>query len=102
MEWQRGDPLFRMCQASDCDQGQIHKAGVSRPIMKCNTCYLKTCFIHKRLWHTGMNCDEYDYTKQEDHATKGLESKHVKTVRGEENMTGIDSEDYFGSPGGYG
>ncbi|KEY72511.1 hypothetical protein S7711_09462 [Stachybotrys chartarum IBT 7711] len=38
----------------------IHDGADAKPIVKCNTCGSRTCFLHGVPWHTGLSCEEYD------------------------------------------
>lgn len=60
----RDDQAFQMCLNPACSSGQIHDDSVGGPIMTCHTCSYKICFHHKRLWHEGQTCEEYDSTQQ--------------------------------------
>lgn len=47
-----------MCLAPNCDSAQSHEG--EDPMMTCNACEFKTCVHHKRPWHEGMTCAEFD------------------------------------------
>ncbi|KAL7923196.1 hypothetical protein ACQKWADRAFT_326132 [Trichoderma austrokoningii] len=53
------DANFLWC-SSDCGSGQLHDGGNDAPIMKCTSCGNLTCFHHKKPWHTGLTCKEFD------------------------------------------
>jgi hypothetical protein len=53
-------PNFQPCTHTGCNSGQIHETGHDQPIMTCTSCYKLTCFTHKRPWHTGMTCTDFD------------------------------------------
>lgn len=54
------DPNFQECLNPQCSSGQIHAPGNAEPYMRCNACGHKICFVHKRPWHQGQTCEEYD------------------------------------------
>lgn len=51
---------FKACIAPGCKSGQIHLEGKAQPIMTCNACGHRTCFVHEVEWHAGMTCAEWD------------------------------------------
>lgn len=53
-------PNFRPCLAPGCDFGQVHELGAAEPIMNCNSCGRRTCFIHEGEWHADCTCKEMD------------------------------------------
>jgi hypothetical protein len=53
-------PDYRECLVPKCGAGQIHEGGVDAPIVICERCGGRSCFLHQIPWHTGRNCDEYD------------------------------------------
>ncbi|KAH7304021.1 hypothetical protein B0I35DRAFT_363897 [Stachybotrys elegans] len=54
------NPDFIWCSAPGCENGQIHEGADAQPIVKCNMCGSRTCFLHGVPWHTGLSCEEYD------------------------------------------
>jgi hypothetical protein len=82
METFKDDPSFAMCLRPSCDSGQLHTGGDGEPIMTCNTCHFKTCFVHKLPWHSGNTCAEYDTDRKEkleqEAATKEFLKKETK------------------------
>lgn len=61
----RDMPNFMNCLNPNCDSGQIHGGGDDQPIMTCTTCGFKSCYTHKRPWHTGQTCNEYETLQKE-------------------------------------
>lgn len=57
-------PYFTFCLNVTCESGQQH-TGPEQPMMKCNDCGFKTCFIHKIPWHEGLTCAEFDKLNQD-------------------------------------
>ena len=53
-------PDFAMCLNPSCSSGQIHEGGREKPIMTCDTCGYKMCFVHQTPWHEGRTCEEHD------------------------------------------
>lgn len=53
-----GLPNFRYCPWPDCRSGQEVVGGASNPIISCQKCKRKFCFIHKGRWHEGGSCFE--------------------------------------------
>lgn len=53
-------PNFRRCLAPGCDSGQVHELGAAEPIVTCNGCGRRTCFIHEMEWHAEVTCKEMD------------------------------------------
>jgi len=58
------DPDFRHCLREGCQFGQVHESGTEEPVMYCGECFFKMCFVHKRAWHEGQTCAEYDESLQ--------------------------------------
>lgn len=54
------DAEFIMCVRAGCGYGQLHAGGRENPIVVCESCGTRMCFIHRDLWHEGLSCDEYD------------------------------------------
>ncbi|EPE29696.1 RING/U-box [Glarea lozoyensis ATCC 20868] len=83
MEAFKDDPSFIMCLGPNCDSGQLHEGGENEPIMECNSCHFKTCFVHKLPWHSGQTCEEYDLDRKEkldqEAATNELLQRETKT-----------------------
>lgn len=59
-----GLPNFAMCLGPGCGFGQIHALGDDEPIMTCEVCKFKICYVHKLPWHEGKTCAEYDADRQ--------------------------------------
>ena len=51
-------PGFVWC-GHGCGCGQIH-ANVDYSRVRCHACKKTTCYKHKRAWHEGRTCDQYD------------------------------------------
>ena len=66
-----------MCLGPRCDSGQIHEGGEDQPIMTCNTCKFKTCFIHKMPWHPDQTCAEYEVEKRERMAQESASEEYL-------------------------
>jgi hypothetical protein len=54
------DPDFVWCSGPNCEDGQYHEGGAASPIVSCNSCGFRTCFVHQEPWHEGATCGEYD------------------------------------------
>lgn len=54
------DSEFVMCVRTGCGYGQLHAGGRENPIVVCEACGTRTCFVHRDIWHEGLSCDEYD------------------------------------------
>ncbi len=56
---------FVWCAHNGCGSGQLHDMGLhSNPMVTCIKCKKKTCAFHRRIWHIGMTCQEYDQSKR--------------------------------------
>ncbi|KAJ0114525.1 hypothetical protein J7T55_004768 [Diaporthe amygdali] len=61
-------PNFIRCPNPNCDSGQVHEGGDSRPLVVCADCNTEFCFRHRiplqpqtpPSQHDKMTCDEYD------------------------------------------
>lgn len=65
-------PNFTRCPNPDCNSGQVHEGGDSRPFVTCAACNTQFCFRHgiptqhrqqqspSSSQHENMSCDEYD------------------------------------------
>jgi hypothetical protein len=69
----KNDASFTMCLGPNCNSGQLHEGGIDQPIMKCNACHFKTCFVHNLPWHSGETCAQFDLPK--DGAKERLEQE---------------------------
>jgi hypothetical protein len=47
--------------------------------MTCNVCQFQTCVVHKRPWHMGLTCAEFD-AQDSEIERKELESASMKLV----------------------
>ncbi|KAG9236641.1 hypothetical protein BJ875DRAFT_350598, partial [Amylocarpus encephaloides] len=79
----KDDPNFATCLGPDCLSGQIHELGASEPILTCQVCNFKACFVHKMPWHSNQTCTEYDESRklqaaQHDQRTEEFLSKTTK------------------------
>lgn len=54
------DSEFIMCVRTGCGYGQLHAGGRENPIVVCEACGNRMCFVHRDVWHEGLSCDEYD------------------------------------------
>ena len=54
------DAEFITCVRPGCRYGQLHGGGRENPIVECESCGTRMCFVHRDLWHEGLSCDEYD------------------------------------------
>ncbi|CAE6449965.1 unnamed protein product [Rhizoctonia solani] len=74
---------FVWCKNPVCTSGQVHKPGPAQPIVVCNTCRQKSCYIHDRPWHEGVTCEEYDIKlrkyEEQDRATRTYLVKNTKS-----------------------
>ncbi|KAH7344056.1 hypothetical protein B0J17DRAFT_645186 [Rhizoctonia solani] len=90
---------FVWCKNPVCTSGQVHKPGrefanclclaynsirnsAAQPVVVCNNCHQKSCYIHDRPWHEGMSCGEYDVKlrkyEEQDRATRMYLVKNTK------------------------
>ncbi|KAG9257749.1 uncharacterized protein F5Z01DRAFT_413846 [Emericellopsis atlantica] len=56
---------FVWCSGPDCNSGQLHVGGAEQPIVLCNLCRHRTCFVHRTPWHEDLTCDDYDRLQQD-------------------------------------
>ncbi|CAE6409214.1 unnamed protein product [Rhizoctonia solani] len=74
---------FVWCKNPICTSGQVHKPGPSQPIVTCNTCRQRSCYIHDRPWHEGLSCAEFDIKlrkyEEQDLATRTYLVKNTKS-----------------------
>lgn len=56
-------PDFRWCLGRGCGSGQLHDGGQGSPIITCQKCGGKMCFIHSVRWHKDQTCTEYESAK---------------------------------------
>jgi hypothetical protein len=56
-------PEFAWCLAAKCSSGQLHASteGPNSAMMECHTCKFVQCLRHRRAWHHGETCQQYDY-----------------------------------------
>ncbi|KAH7322118.1 hypothetical protein B0J17DRAFT_684276 [Rhizoctonia solani] len=52
-------PNFVWCTNPWCRQGQIHDGGATIPLVICDYCHERTCFVHHTPWHSNLTCDQY-------------------------------------------
>ncbi|KAG8748601.1 hypothetical protein FRC12_013814 [Ceratobasidium sp. 428] len=57
---------FVWCKNPQCKGGQIHRPGKSNPIVICETCRAKSCFVHDRPWHEGLTCEQFDKQRRDE------------------------------------
>lgn len=48
-----------------CGSGQLHETGREQPIVTCNNCDHRFCFVHGVAWHENFSCSEYDELQQD-------------------------------------
>lgn len=60
----REDPLFKDCAKEGCLSGGFFESWASYIV--CMECSSKTCVRHDVLWHSGVSCEEYDLSMQEE------------------------------------
>ncbi|CAE7059866.1 unnamed protein product [Rhizoctonia solani] len=74
---------FVWCKNPVCTSGQVHKPGPAQPIVTCNTCRQRSCYIHDRPWHEGITCAEFDVKvrkyEEQDRATRTYLIKNTKS-----------------------
>ncbi|KAG8762009.1 hypothetical protein FRC11_011710 [Ceratobasidium sp. 423] len=74
---------FVWCKNPICTSGQVHKPGPAQPIVTCNVCRQKSCYIHDRPWHEGVTCEEFDAKlrkyEEQDRATRTYLVKNTKS-----------------------
>ena len=70
---------FTWCSNPRCENGQV----CDGTIMVCSECNAETCAECKVPWHTGMTCEEYHTSMQEnDKASASWIKKHTKPCPG--------------------
>ena len=79
----RGDEAFCWCTGEGCGSGQQHTGGRETPIMVCQNCGAKTCFVHQAPWHQGLTCEQYDaqrrmHSSGNTKKTREWQEKHAK------------------------
>ncbi|KAK1248174.1 hypothetical protein MKX08_006394 [Trichoderma sp. CBMAI-0020] len=74
------DASFLWC-SSDCGFGQLHEGGSDEPIMRCNSCGNLTCFNHKKPWHKGLTCEEFDEKEAASARHKKEDAASTKTIK---------------------
>ncbi|QRW15794.1 IBR domain protein [Rhizoctonia solani] len=74
---------FVWCKNPICTSGQVHKPGPNQPIVTCNTCHQKSCYVHDRPWHEGLSCEDFDIKlrryEEQDRATRAYLAKNTKS-----------------------
>ncbi|CAG8786008.1 12551_t:CDS:2, partial [Dentiscutata erythropus] len=71
-------PEFRWCKAP-CGAGQIHIGKDKAPVVVCENCGEKSCYVHEVIWHTGKTCRAYEMDKKQlDFATDDYISRNAK------------------------
>ena len=77
-------PEFRFCQSPICHSGQLHTSGAAEPIVTCNDCGFRSCFVHRMPWHDGRTCAEVDEpeTVEERRARLARERKDFLKING--------------------
>lgn len=75
------------CTNPSCGGSQPHDSkGPSGPKMVCNHCQFETCAKHRRPWHTGQSCTEFDMDPaqierlEEEEATAKLLSQEATSI----------------------
>lgn len=75
------------CTNSRCGGSQAHDSdGPTGPRMVCNFCQAETCAKHRRPWHEGQTCLEYDMDPaqierlEEEEATAKLLAKEATSI----------------------
>ncbi|CAJ0755417.1 20858_t:CDS:2 [Entrophospora sp. SA101] len=72
-------PDFRWCKNPSCGSGQIHANREYAPIVTCQICKARSCYVHDIPWHENMSCDEYDkLRKNEEAATLDYLTRETK------------------------
>ncbi|KUI67795.1 E3 ubiquitin-protein ligase RNF19B [Cytospora mali] len=72
------------CTNTDCGGSQPHES--EDPMMVCNHCKFATCAKHKRPWHEGQTCGEFDQDDaqierlEEEEATAKLLAKEATSI----------------------
>ncbi|EHK43703.1 uncharacterized protein TrAtP1_008103 [Trichoderma atroviride] len=74
------DPNFLWC-SSDCGFGQLHEGGSDEPIMRCNSCSNLTCFQHKKPWHKGLTCEQFDEQEAASARHKKEDAASTETIK---------------------
>lgn len=75
------------CTNSNCGGSQAHDSnGPTGPMMVCKFCQVQTCAKHRRPWHDGQTCAEYDMDPvqmerlEEEEATAKLLAKEDTSI----------------------
>jgi hypothetical protein len=74
------------CSAG-CGTGQFHTGGAELPIVICQGCGARTCFVHQNTrWHEGLTCYEFDNpaAAEERRRTEAAEEEEVRRRVAEE------------------
>ena len=74
-------PNFRWCLGPNCSSGQIHRMGNAEPIMICNSCGFRMCFVHQIPWHrNGISCAEWDLLAGDEKSQDAASAKLLKEI----------------------
>jgi len=77
------DAEFVPCVREDCGYGQLHPGGLEDPVVVCNSCGTRTCFIHRDMtWHEGLTCAEYDQMSRPRAEIADIQRHPPKEARG--------------------
>lgn len=71
-------PEFRVCQSPTCHSGQFHASGAAEPIVTCNDCGFRSCFVHHMPWHSGKTCVEVDDPGETDEELRARLAREAK------------------------
>ncbi|TVY82727.1 E3 ubiquitin-protein ligase [Lachnellula suecica] len=72
------DDDFVWCR--ECDYGQVHSSGTSHPIIRCQNCGFRSCFLHGVPWHERLTCEEYDQMLQDPEGFQSALEKEEQEV----------------------
>ncbi len=92
----KGDPKYRQCLRSNCPNGQIHETGSNEPLMTCNMCGYKMCYVHERPWHEGQTCGQYEGCQRrqaEDAASAATIARSSKPCPGDKCSARIEKSE---------
>lgn len=80
------DDGYVECSAG-CGTGQFHTGGAELPIVICQGCGARTCFVHPNgPWHEGLTCHEFDNPAAADERRRreAAEEEEVRRLVAEE------------------